>query len=65
MDKTPMPYLPAKVMPDGLMDEATTIGISSCSGKSCNRASCRVNQSLVWLTRSPANSLRITPMASS
>ncbi len=65
MDSTPRPYLPARVMPDGLMDDAVTIGISSCRGNSCRRASRRVNQSLSWVTRSPANSRLITPIASS
>ena len=65
IDSTPIPYLPAKVIPEGLIDEAVTIGISSCSGKSCRRASFSVNQSLSWVTRSPANRRRITPIASS
>ena len=42
----PMPYLPASVMPDGLICEAMANGMSSCSGRSCRAASCRVNQSL-------------------
>ena len=65
MDRTPMPYLPARVMPEGLMEEAATISISSWRGRSWSRASRRVNQSLSWVTRSPASRRRITPMASS
>ena len=61
----PMPYLPASVMPDGLICEATANGISSCSGRSCSAASFRVNQSLFAVTRSPLNRRRITPIASS
>ena len=33
----PMPYLPASVMPDGEICEATTNGISSCSGSNLQR----------------------------
>ena len=33
IDSTPMPYLPASCMPDGEIDDATAIGISSCSGQ--------------------------------
>ena len=62
---TPMPCLPAKVMPDGLICEATANGISSCNGSSCNCASCRVNQSVFIVTRSPRISRRMTPIASS
>ena len=65
IDSTPMPYLPARVIPDGLIEEAVTIGISSCSGNSCSRASCRVNQSLLCVTRSPDSRRLITPIASS
>ena len=54
-----MPCLPAKVMPDGLICEATANGISSCNGSSCNAASCNVNQSLFAVTRSPPNSRRM------
>src|ERR1700689_1897227 len=43
----PMPYLPAKVMPDGEICEATTNGISSCKGRICSAASFMVNQSLL------------------
>ncbi len=46
MDSTPQPYLPARVMPDGLTMEATAMGTSSCTGRSCSAASRRVNQSL-------------------
>ena len=61
----PMPCLPASVMPDGLICEATANGISSCNGSSCSAASCNVNQSLFAVTRSPLNSRRMTPIASS
>ena len=50
---TPIPCLPASVMPDGLICEATANGISSCNGSSCSAASCNVNQSLFAVTRSP------------
>ena len=53
IEMTPMPCLPASVMPDGLICEATANGISSCSGRSCSAASCSVNQSLSSVTRSP------------
>ena len=53
IEMTPMPCLPASVMPDGLICEATANGMSSCSGRSCSAASCSVNQSLLWVTRSP------------
>src|SRR5712675_360929 len=43
----PMPYLPASVMPDGEICDATTNGISSCSGRICSAASFMVNQSLL------------------
>ena len=33
IDSTPMPYLPASCMPDGEIDDAVAIGISSCSGQ--------------------------------
>ena len=36
---TPIPCLPASVMPDGLICEATANGISSCNGSSCSAAS--------------------------
>ena len=49
----PMPYLPASVMPEGEICDATTNGISSRSGKICNAASFMVNQSLLAVTRSP------------
>ena len=62
---TPIPCLPASVMPDGLICEATANGISSCSGSSCSAASCSVNQSLSSVTRSPRISRRMTPIASS
>ena len=45
IDSTPMPYLPASCMPDGEIDDATAIGISSCSGRICSWASCSSNQS--------------------
>ena len=61
----PMPYLPASVMPDGLICEATANGMSSCSGRSWSAASCIVNHSDLWVTRSPANRRRMTPIASS
>src|SRR5881275_2959241 len=43
----PMPYLPASVMPEGEICDATTNGISSCSGRICSAASFMVNQSLL------------------
>ena len=52
-------------MPDGLIWEATAHGISSCRGRSCSAASWSVNQSDWWVTRSPWNRRRMTPMASS
>ena len=52
-------------MPDGLICEATANGISSCSGNSCNAASCSVNQSLLAVTRSPLKRRRMTAIASS
>ena len=61
----PMPYLPASVMPDGLICEATANGMSSCSGSSWSAASCRLNHSLLAVTRSPLNSRRMMPIASS
>src|SRR5439155_16349423 len=36
IDSTPMPYLPASCMPEGLIEDAAAIGISSCSGSSCS-----------------------------
>ena len=65
IEMIPMPCLPASVMPDGLICEATANGISSCRGSNCSAASCIVNQSLFAVTRSPLNSRRIMPMASS
>ena len=66
IDSTPVPCLPASVMPDGLTIDATANGRFSCSGNSCSRASRSVNQSLSWLKRgAPLSSLRITPIASS
>ncbi len=61
----PMPYLPASVMPDGEICEATTNGMSSCSGRICSAASCISNQSVLAVTRSPLNRRRITAIASS
>ena len=61
----PMPCLPASVMPEGLIWEATAKGMSSCSGSSCSAASCSVNQSDLTVTRSPRIRRRMTPMASS
>ena len=66
IDSTPMPYLPASVMPDGLSIEATAAGISSWSGRIWSWASLRVNQSLSWLNLgSPRRRRVMTPMASS
>src|SRR5437660_1319921 len=45
----PMPYLPASVIPEGEICEATTNGISSCNGRICSAASFIVNQSLFAL----------------
>ena len=59
IEMTPIPCLPASVMPDGLICEATANGISSCNGNNCNCASCKVNQSLFAVTRSPLNRRRI------
>ena len=53
IDSTPMPYLPASVMPDGLMLDATAIGIVSCRGRICSAASFSSNQSLWYVKRSP------------
>ena len=61
----PMPYLPASVMPDGEICDATTNGISSCKGRICSAASFMVNQSLLAVTRSPLNSRRMIAIASS
>ena len=36
IDSTPMPYLPASVMPDGLIIDATTNGRFSCNGRICS-----------------------------
>ena len=65
MEMMPMPCLPASVMPEGLICDATANGISSCNGSNCSAASCMVNQSVFAVTRSPRNSRRITPIASS
>lgn len=66
IESTPNPYLPASIMPDGEIDDAVTIGMSSWRGKSWSRASLRVNHSLSWLKRSSShNSGVITPSASS
>ena len=65
MESTPAPYLPARVMPDGLIWEATTHSISSCTGNSCRRASFSVNHSLWCVTRSPRIRRLMTPIASS
>ena len=45
IEMMPIPCLPARVMPEGLIWEATAQGISSCSGNSCRAASWSVNQS--------------------
>ena len=34
IESTPMPYLPASCMPDGEIDDAVAIGMSSCTGRS-------------------------------
>jgi hypothetical protein len=65
IEMIPIPCFPANVMPDGLICEATANGISCCNGRSCNAASCKLNQSLFAVTRSPLNSRRMTPIASS
>src|SRR6202035_3283589 len=52
----PMPYLPASVMPDGEICDATTNGMSSCRGRICSAASFMTNHSLLAVTRSPGNS---------
>jgi len=65
IEMTPMPCLPARVIPDGLICDATANGISSCNGRSCSCASCNLNQSLFAVTRSPFISRRMTPIASS
>ena len=44
-DSTPMPYLPARVMPDGLIIDATAAGIRSWRGRIWSAASRRVNHS--------------------
>src|SRR6266851_655066 len=55
----PMPYLPASVMPEGEICDATTNGMSSCRGRICSAASFIVNQSLLAVTRSPLNRRRM------
>ena len=45
IDRMPMPYFPASVMPDGLTMDATVCGISPRTGRSCSLASYRLNQS--------------------
>jgi hypothetical protein len=65
IEMMPIPCLPARVMPEGLIWEATANGISSWSGRSWSAASCSVNQSDFTVRRSPRISRRITPMASS
>ena len=45
IDSTPMPYLPASCIPDGEIDDAVVIGMSSWSGRICSWASWRSNQS--------------------
>ncbi len=45
--------------------EAVAISTSRCIGRICSAASFKVNQSDWWVTRSPASSGLITPMASS
>ena len=46
MERTPVPCLPAKVIPEGDIIEATAKGISSCNGNNCRAASFNVNHSL-------------------
>ena len=41
IEMMPIPCLPASVMPDGLICEATANGISSCNGSNCRAASCK------------------------
>ena len=66
IDSTPMPYLPASCMPDGEIDDAVAIGMSSCTGRICSWASRSVNQSDSYVKRSSPRSRRmITPSASS
>ena len=65
IDSTPMPYLPAMVMPEGEMLLAVTIGMSSWKGRICSPASCSVNQSLSWVKRSPRIRRMMAPSASS
>ena len=52
-------------MPEGLIWEATAQGMSSCNGNNCRAASCSMNQSDLAVTRSPLNSRRMMPIASS
>jgi hypothetical protein len=61
----PMPYLPASVMPEGEICDATTNGISFLQGRICSAASFIVNQSLLAVTRSPLNRRRMIAIASS
>ena len=61
----PMPCFPARVMPEGLIWDATANGMSSCNGNNCRAASCKVNQSDLTVRRSPRIRRRMTPMASS
>ncbi len=60
-----MPCLPASVIPEGLICEATAKGMSSCNGSSCRAASCSVNQSDLTVRRSPRIRRRMMPIASS
>ena len=45
IESTPMPYLPASVIPEGLIIDATAIGMSSCSGRSWSLAARSLNHS--------------------
>ena len=45
IERTPMPYLPASVMPEGLIIDATAIGMSSWSGRSWSLAARSLNHS--------------------
>jgi hypothetical protein len=66
IDSTPMPYLPAICIPDGEIDDAVTIGMSSWIGSSWSSQSCNSNHSHSYENRgSPRSRRMMTPRASS
>src|SRR5207237_2128503 len=54
----PMPYLPASVMPEGEICDATTSGISSCKGRICSAESFMTNKAVYAVKRMHVNNLR-------